>query len=165
VWRSGSFASKLGRGFTGRGGAVGLHRHRRRQWWRREGGTAQMCAGAWRNVSPSFLEPRARMMMPAGLGCAADPRGRWPRRRHYEKTSNRSHNICNGHLTPVTSTHICNGCVWRPLPIIVPGRPRGWPQQLSLPMWTSGNELLKCPLHKFFVTDVKRACYKCQTYR
>jgi hypothetical protein len=24
-------------------------------------------------------------------------------------------------------------------------------------MWTSGNGLLKCPLHKFFVTDVKRA--------
>jgi hypothetical protein len=29
---------------------------------------------------------------------------------HYVKTSNRSHNICNGPLTPVTSTHICNGC-------------------------------------------------------
>jgi hypothetical protein len=30
--------------------------------------------------------------------------------KHYVKTSNRSHNICNGPLTPVTSTHICNGC-------------------------------------------------------
>jgi hypothetical protein len=30
--------------------------------------------------------------------------------RHYVKTSNRSHNICNGPLTPVTSTNICNGC-------------------------------------------------------
>jgi hypothetical protein len=29
---------------------------------------------------------------------------------HYMKTSNRSRNICNGTLTPVTSTHICNGC-------------------------------------------------------
>jgi hypothetical protein len=29
---------------------------------------------------------------------------------HYVKTSNRLHNICNGPLTPVTCTHICNGC-------------------------------------------------------
>jgi hypothetical protein len=29
---------------------------------------------------------------------------------HYVKTSNRSHNICNGPLTLVTYTHICNGC-------------------------------------------------------
>jgi hypothetical protein len=29
---------------------------------------------------------------------------------HYVKTSNRSRNICNGPLTPITSTHICNGC-------------------------------------------------------
>jgi hypothetical protein len=29
---------------------------------------------------------------------------------HYVKTSNRSCNICNGPLTPVTSTHICNSC-------------------------------------------------------
>jgi hypothetical protein len=32
-------------------------------------------------------------------------------------------------------------------------------------MWTSGNGLLKRLLHKFFVTNVKRASYKCQTYR
>jgi hypothetical protein len=29
---------------------------------------------------------------------------------HYVKTSNRSRGIYNGPLTPVTSTHICNGC-------------------------------------------------------
>jgi hypothetical protein len=29
---------------------------------------------------------------------------------HYVKTSNRSRSICNGPLTPVTCTHICNGC-------------------------------------------------------
>jgi hypothetical protein len=26
------------------------------------------------------------------------------------KSSNRSCSICNGPLTPLTSTHICNGC-------------------------------------------------------
>jgi hypothetical protein len=30
------------------------------------------------------------------------------RKHHYVKTSNRSCSICNGPLTPVTSTHICN---------------------------------------------------------
>jgi hypothetical protein len=35
--------------------------------------------------------------------------------------------------------------------------PPGWPPQWSLPMWTPGNGLLKCPLHKFFVTDVKES--------
>jgi hypothetical protein len=34
---------------------------------------------------------------------------------HYVKTSNRSRNICNGSLTPVTSTHICNGCCLAPV--------------------------------------------------
>jgi hypothetical protein len=34
---------------------------------------------------------------------------------HYVKTSNRSHNICTGPLTPVTSTHICNGCCLAPV--------------------------------------------------
>jgi hypothetical protein len=29
---------------------------------------------------------------------------------HYVKTSNRSRNICNGPLTPITCTHICNDC-------------------------------------------------------
>jgi hypothetical protein len=29
---------------------------------------------------------------------------------HYVKTSNRSRGICNGPLTPITCTHICNGC-------------------------------------------------------
>jgi hypothetical protein len=55
--------------------------------------------------------------------------------------------------------------VWRLLPISALGRPQGWPPQRLLPMWTSGNGLLKRPLHKFFVTDVKSARYKCQTYR
>jgi hypothetical protein len=36
-------------------------------------------------------------------------------REHYVKTSNRSHNICNGPLTPFTSTHICNGCCLAPV--------------------------------------------------
>jgi hypothetical protein len=34
---------------------------------------------------------------------------------HYVKTSNRSRSICNGPLTPVTSTHICNGCCLAPV--------------------------------------------------
>jgi hypothetical protein len=34
---------------------------------------------------------------------------------HYVKTSNRLHNICNGPLTPVTCTHICNGCCLAPV--------------------------------------------------
>jgi hypothetical protein len=34
---------------------------------------------------------------------------------HYVKTSNRSRNICNGPLTPVTCTHICNGCCLAPV--------------------------------------------------
>jgi hypothetical protein len=29
---------------------------------------------------------------------------------HYVKTSNRSRSICNGPLTPITSTHTCNSC-------------------------------------------------------
>jgi hypothetical protein len=35
--------------------------------------------------------------------------------KHYVKTSNRSRSICNGPLTPVTSTHICNGCCLAPV--------------------------------------------------
>jgi hypothetical protein len=34
---------------------------------------------------------------------------------HYVKTSNRSRSICNGPLTLVTSTHICNGCCSAPV--------------------------------------------------
>jgi hypothetical protein len=34
---------------------------------------------------------------------------------HYVKTTNRSRNICNGPLMPVTSTHICNGCYLAPV--------------------------------------------------
>jgi hypothetical protein len=80
---------------------------------------------------------------------------------HYVKTSNRSRNICNGPLTPVTSTHICNGCCLAPVTYKRARTTLGWPPQCPLPMWTSGNGLLKCPLHKFFVTDVKRVHYKC----
>jgi hypothetical protein len=36
-------------------------------------------------------------------------RQEWSSHDHYVKTSNRSHNICNGPLAPVTSTHIGNG--------------------------------------------------------
>jgi hypothetical protein len=39
-----------------------------------------------------------------------DP-SRWDTFDHYVKTSNRSRSICNGPLTPVTSTRICNGCL------------------------------------------------------
>jgi hypothetical protein len=74
---------------------------------------------------------------------------------HYVKTSNRSHNICNGPLTPVHRPTSVTVVLWRPLPISVSGRPRGWPPQRSLPMWTFGNRLLKRRLHIFFVTDVK----------
>jgi hypothetical protein len=35
--------------------------------------------------------------------------------RHYVKTSNRSRNICNKPLTPVTCTHICNDCYLEPI--------------------------------------------------
>jgi hypothetical protein len=34
---------------------------------------------------------------------------------HYVKTSNRSRSICNGSLTPVTCTHICNSCCLAPV--------------------------------------------------
>jgi hypothetical protein len=34
---------------------------------------------------------------------------------HYVKTSNRSRSICNGPLTPITCTHICNGCYLVPV--------------------------------------------------
>jgi hypothetical protein len=34
---------------------------------------------------------------------------------HYVKISNRSHSICNGPLTPITSTHIYNGCCLAPI--------------------------------------------------
>jgi hypothetical protein len=34
---------------------------------------------------------------------------------HYVKTPNRSCSICNGPLTPVTCTHICNGCYLVPV--------------------------------------------------
>jgi hypothetical protein len=37
------------------------------------------------------------------------------RERHYVKTSNTSRSICNRPLTPVTSTHICNGCCLTPI--------------------------------------------------
>jgi hypothetical protein len=80
---------------------------------------------------------------------------------HYVKTSNRSRNICNGPLSPVTSTHICNGCCLAPVTYKCARTTPGLASQCSLPMWTSGNGLLKRPLHKFFVTDVKRARYKC----
>jgi hypothetical protein len=36
-------------------------------------------------------------------------RQEWSSHDHYVKTSNRSLNICNGPLVPVTSTHIGNG--------------------------------------------------------
>jgi hypothetical protein len=34
---------------------------------------------------------------------------------HHVKTSNRSRNICNGPLWPVTSRNICNGCCLAPV--------------------------------------------------
>jgi hypothetical protein len=55
-------------------------------------------------------------------------------------------------LHPPTSVMVV---VWHPLLISAPGRPRGWPSQRPLPMWTSGNLLLKRQLHEFFVTYVK----------
>jgi hypothetical protein len=74
---------------------------------------------------------------------------------HYVKTSNRSHNICNGPLMPITAPTFVAVVVWHLWRICAPGRPRGWPPQHPLPMWTSGNGLLKRLLHEFFVTDVK----------
>jgi hypothetical protein len=55
-------------------------------------------------------------------------------------------------LHPPTSVTVV---VWRLLPVSAPGRPRGWPPQRPFPMWNYGNGLLKCLLHKFFVTNVK----------
>jgi hypothetical protein len=81
-----------------------------------------------------------------------------PFQHHYVKTSNRSRGICNGPLTLVTSVTVV---VWHSLPIGAPGRPPGWPPQRPLPIRTSSNGLLQRPLHKFFVTDVKRTRYKC----
>jgi hypothetical protein len=78
---------------------------------------------------------------------------------HYVKTSNRSRNICNGPLTPVTSTHIC--CCLAPVTYRRARTTPGLASTTPLPMWTSGNRLLKRLLHKFFVTNVKRARYKC----
>jgi hypothetical protein len=45
---------------------------------------------------------------PIGLRCSLSDT-------HYVKTSNRSCNICNRPLTPVTSTHICNGSCLAPV--------------------------------------------------
>jgi hypothetical protein len=45
--------------------------------------------------------------------------------------------------------------VWCLLPISATARPRGWPPLHPLPMWSSGNGLLKRRLHEFVVTDVK----------
>jgi hypothetical protein len=46
--------------------------------------------------------------------------------RHYVKTSNRSHNICNRPLTPITWTPSVTVVVWCPLRISVAGStPRG----------------------------------------
>jgi hypothetical protein len=73
---------------------------------------------------------------------------------HYVKTLNRSRSICNGPLTPVTCTHICNCCYLMSI-TVKRGRPTpGWHPQRPLPMWTC-NGLLKRPLHEFVVTDVK----------
>jgi hypothetical protein len=88
---------------------------------------------------------------------SAYPRRNYSGSSHYMKNSNRSCRICNRPLMPVTSTHSVTVVVWRPLPISAPGRPRGWPLQHPLPMWTSGNGLLKHLLHKFFVTNVKES--------
>jgi hypothetical protein len=57
-----------------------------------------------------------------------------PRGVHYVKTSNRSRNICNGPLTPVTSTQICNRCSLAPVTYKHARTTWGWPPQLPLPM-------------------------------
>jgi hypothetical protein len=72
----------------------------------------------------------------------------------YVKTTNRSHNICNRPLTPVTCTHIYSGCYLAPV-AYKRGRSTLGLAFAPLQMWTSGNDLLKRPLHEFFVTDVK----------
>jgi hypothetical protein len=51
---------------------------------------------------------------------------------HYVKTSNRSRNICNGPLTPVTSTHICNSCCLAPVTYKRARTTLGWPPQCPL---------------------------------
>jgi hypothetical protein len=58
-----------------------------------------------------------------------------------------SGNIYNGRLTPLHAPTFVTIVVWRPLPISAASRPRGWPTQWPLPMWTSGNGLLKRLLH------------------
>jgi hypothetical protein len=50
------------------------------------------------------------------LGVLREPgKGKIGDRVHCVKTSNRSRNICNRPLTPVTCTHICNGCCLVPV--------------------------------------------------
>jgi hypothetical protein len=56
------------------------------------------------------------------------------------------------HRQQPTSVTVVTWCL---LQISAVGRPRGWPLQRPLQIWTSGNGLLKRPLHEFFVTDVK----------
>jgi hypothetical protein len=73
---------------------------------------------------------------------------------HYVKTSNRSRSICNGPLTPVTSTHICNGCCLAPVTYKRTRTTPGLASTTPVTNVTSGNRLLKRPSHKFFVTDV-----------
>jgi hypothetical protein len=54
------------------------------------------------------------------------------RRHHYVKTSNRSCNICNRPLTPVTSTHIYNGCCLASVTYKRARMTQGWPPQRPL---------------------------------
>jgi hypothetical protein len=93
------------------------------------------------NTAPSLVRTAAD-----SLGGALDD---------YVKTLNRSRSICNGskHVLHVPTSVMV--VTWRPLQISAAGRPRGWPPQRPLQMWTSGNGLLKRLLHEFSVTDVK----------
>jgi hypothetical protein len=77
---------------------------------------------------PRLAPPGGRITISRAPRRPVVPRGPAPRTSlHYVNTSNRSHNICNGPLTPVTSTTSVTVVVWRMLPISAPGRPRGWP--------------------------------------
>jgi hypothetical protein len=72
----------------------------------------------WRFVlrpvaSPKFCRKLAKLVMYLCVGLMKMAAS--SAYRHYVKTSNRSHVICNGTLTPVTSTHVCNGCCFTPV--------------------------------------------------
>jgi hypothetical protein len=74
---------------------------------------------------------------------------------HYVKPEIGSRSTCNGSLTPVTCTHICNGCYLAPVTHKRGRTAPGFATTTHVTNEDYGNRLLKRLLHEFFVTDVK----------